>query len=197
MVGPARLLTRLRICSTFVPLRCASARCTERSDVMSLARPVSVMQTDGSALLWIGQSGRHYRLVPDSSDRFQLRDGVLHVLIRRETALWAGSAGDIVADPHSRSGFRRADGRHGCRLSAGTDAGRGEPPARRLGHRQGRACRSDAARRDRLRPASSGDGSLQRLIANALGTRCRPRGRAGSVRAGGRGFPFRTGAGRC
>lgn len=59
-------------------------------------------------LLWIGHTGRQYRLLPESVTGFQLSEHDMHVLVAGENALWSGSAGDVVADPQSRAGFRAA-----------------------------------------------------------------------------------------
>ncbi len=75
---------------------------------MSLAFKPLEPEMENDLLLWIGQSGRRYRLVPVSFSGFQLRDGEVHVLVAGSDALWAGSAGDVVADPLSRSRFRVA-----------------------------------------------------------------------------------------
>lgn len=75
---------------------------------MSLARQIASNDADNGALLWVGQSGRHYRLLPEGSDGFQLRDACVHVLVAGEQALWAGSERDVVSDPQSRSHFRKA-----------------------------------------------------------------------------------------
>jgi hypothetical protein len=77
---------------------------------MSIAQQLAVAETEPDVLLWIGQSGRQYRLLPESFPGFQLRDGLVHVLVSGATALWAGSADDVVADPQSRSRFRKAMG---------------------------------------------------------------------------------------
>ncbi len=75
---------------------------------MSAARQIAMDETGSDALLWIGQSGRQYRLLPESFAGFRLSDSLVHVLVRDMSALWAGSAGDVVADPHSRLRFRQA-----------------------------------------------------------------------------------------
>ena len=69
---------------------------------------LSPAEVEMSALLWTGQSGRHYHLLPDSLPGFQLNDKAVHVLVCGTEALWAGSAGDVVADPQSRARFRAA-----------------------------------------------------------------------------------------
>lgn len=75
---------------------------------MPVAQLIADIETGSDVLLWIGQSGRHYRLLPESFPGFQLRDGLVHVLVSGSVALWAGSANDVVADPQSRSHFRKA-----------------------------------------------------------------------------------------
>ena len=75
---------------------------------MSLARKIASNEADSGALLWVGQSGRHYRLLLEVSGGFQLRDACVHVLVAGDQALWAGSERDVVSDPQSRSHFRKA-----------------------------------------------------------------------------------------
>ena len=75
---------------------------------MSAAQKFAIMDTGSEVLPWTGQSGRQYRLLPESFSGFQLRDGTVHVLVSGMTALWAGSASDVVADPQSRARFRAA-----------------------------------------------------------------------------------------
>ncbi len=75
---------------------------------MSLACPFVAPTAENEVLLWIGQSGRQYRLLPESFTDFQLRNGVVHVLISKRAVLWTGSAEDVVGDPQSRSFFRSA-----------------------------------------------------------------------------------------
>ncbi len=87
---------------------------------MSLARQIASNDADNGTLLWVGQSGRHYRLLPEGTDGFQLRDSHVHVLVAGERALWAGSERDVVSDPQSRSHFRKA-------MSAGVSVYRLEP----------------------------------------------------------------------
>ena len=78
--------------------------------------------------MWIGQSGRQYRLLPESLPGFQLGDTHVHVLVSGAKALWAGSADDVVADPQSRARFRQAMAERGRGLSARADAGRESRP---------------------------------------------------------------------
>ena len=75
---------------------------------MSSTVPLSAPEAENGILDWTGQSGRHYRLVPDSLPGFQLSDSRVHVLVCGIEVLWAGSAGEVVNDPHSRSRFRAA-----------------------------------------------------------------------------------------
>ena len=74
---------------------------------MSLASQLPADVTENRTLLWIGRSGRQYRLLPESLSDFQLVDNVVHVLVTSARAHWAGSAADVVADPYSRTQFRR------------------------------------------------------------------------------------------
>ena len=75
---------------------------------MSLACQLTESMIETDPLFWMGQSGRLYRLYPESLPGFQLRDGDVHVLVCGEDALWAGTASDVVADPQSRAHFRDA-----------------------------------------------------------------------------------------
>lgn len=75
---------------------------------MSFAPQLVAAETGNDVLLWIGKSGRQYRLLPESTTDFHLSDSRVHVLVSGQVALWAGSADDVVDDPQSRSRFRRA-----------------------------------------------------------------------------------------
>ena len=75
---------------------------------MSPAVQLEASEAEKGILDWTGQSGRHYRLVPDSLPGFQLSDSQVHVLVCGDVAIWAGSAGEVVNDPHSRARFRAA-----------------------------------------------------------------------------------------
>ncbi|MBU1174768.1 MAG: hypothetical protein KKH72_05140 [Alphaproteobacteria bacterium] len=75
---------------------------------MHIDRRVNTAELQTDALSWIGHTGRHYRLLPESRTGFQLSERAVHVLIAGSEALWCGSAADIVADPQSRARFRAA-----------------------------------------------------------------------------------------
>lgn len=75
---------------------------------MSFARTPFTPEIAQDALVWIGHTGRQYRLLPESVSGFQLSETAVHVLVVGGEALWSGSAADVVADPHSRSRFRTA-----------------------------------------------------------------------------------------
>ena len=75
---------------------------------MSFAVQLEASEAEKGILDWTGQSGRHYRLMPDSLPGFQLSDNHVHVLVCGDEAVWAGSAGEVVNDPHSRARFRAA-----------------------------------------------------------------------------------------
>lgn len=59
-------------------------------------------------VLWTGRSGRRYVLSAVDIDGFMLREGRLYVLETGGTIRWAGTSGDLIADPASRARFRAA-----------------------------------------------------------------------------------------
>jgi hypothetical protein len=57
---------------------------------------------------WQGRSGRFYALVGLGFDSFAMDGADLYLIAKGGHVLWVGSAGDLVADPLSRSRFRLA-----------------------------------------------------------------------------------------
>jgi hypothetical protein len=57
---------------------------------------------------WRGRSGRAYVMAGENLDRFALAEGALYLIAKGNLVLWVGSAGDLVADPMSRTRFRLA-----------------------------------------------------------------------------------------
>lgn len=98
-------------CLRFVPYLfcfCVAGPQSRKVYSMHLDRQVKLAEPPMDALVWIGHTGRHYRLLPESRTGFQLSEGAVHVLIAGSEALWSGSVEDIVADPQSRARFRAA-----------------------------------------------------------------------------------------
>lgn len=57
---------------------------------------------------WRGRSGRFYALVAERVERFTFAGDAVYLLALGPMPLWAGSAGDVVADPVSRARLRLA-----------------------------------------------------------------------------------------
>ncbi len=57
---------------------------------------------------WRGRSGQVYGLESENLSSFAMDDSGLYLVAKGSHVLWVGSAGDLVADPMSRSRFRLA-----------------------------------------------------------------------------------------
>ena len=58
--------------------------------------------------MWRGRSGRSYMLSQENLDRFHLEGSTLYILAFEGTALWVGSAHDVIEDCASRDRFKMA-----------------------------------------------------------------------------------------
>lgn len=59
-------------------------------------------------IAWRGRSGRLYALLPERIDSFSLSGDGLYLMAKGSNVLWAGGAGDVIADQQSRARFRLA-----------------------------------------------------------------------------------------
>jgi len=60
---------------------------------------------------WLGGSGSRYSSTQLMVDDFVLDDGSIYILLKGESALWVGTARDLIYDQTSRSRFRSAIGK--------------------------------------------------------------------------------------
>jgi ABC-type antimicrobial peptide transport system ATPase subunit len=75
---------------------------TGKSRSANLGHSVEIMD-------WQGRSGAHYALICEHLGTFVMRsEADLYIIARDDRVLWVGSALDLVADPASRTQFRRA-----------------------------------------------------------------------------------------
>jgi hypothetical protein len=87
--------------------------------------PNSDAHSADHATSWQGVSGRLYGIVSESLDGFTLRENHLYLIAGAKAVLWVGSTAELVADPLSRTRFRRALGEAQSiiRLTAQTEEG--------------------------------------------------------------------------
>ncbi len=69
-------------------------------DHLSLGQPPPIY--------WLGGAGSRYLSTQLMVDDFVLADGSIYILLKCESALWVGTARDLIDDQVSRSRFRSA-----------------------------------------------------------------------------------------
>ena len=75
---------------------------------MSVVTAWTALPEPRRAVNWRGKSGRHYTLLSDDLDTFQLDDSRLYVLGAGDVALWVGTAEDVIESCERRTAFKAA-----------------------------------------------------------------------------------------